>query len=127
MVMGPAIALMIVGVLGLGMSALNTLGVVLSNAAPPGRQNQNPFGAPPPGQEDAFRVGQIVGAVVGFPWSLALLIGGIQMLTLRSRSGAMTASIVAMVPCSVCCLLGLPFGIWGLVVLGKPEVTSAFS
>ena len=46
---------------------------------------------------------------------------------LRSRGLAMTAAILAMIPCfSPCCLLGLPFGIWALVVLSKPEVQSQF-
>ena len=40
---------------------------------------------------------------------------------------AMVVSILALAPCiSPCCLLGLPFGIWALVVLNKPEVKSAF-
>ena len=55
-----------------------------------------------------------------------VLVGAIRMLRLQSRSMAMAACIVAMVPCSCCCLLGVPFGIWGLVVLSKPEVKSAF-
>jgi len=37
------------------------------------------------------------------------------------------ASIIAMIPCvSPCCCLGLPFGIWALVVLARPAVKSAF-
>ena len=37
------------------------------------------------------------------------------------------ATIIAMVPCiSPCCLVGLPIGIWALVVLMKPEVKAAF-
>ena len=40
----------------------------------------------------------------------------------------MTASILAVVPCvSPCCLVGLPIGIWALVVLSKPEVKSQFT
>jgi hypothetical protein len=38
----------------------------------------------------------------------------------------MVASVVAMLPCQCCCLFGLPFGIWALVVLNKPEVKSHF-
>lgn len=55
-----------------------------------------------------------------------ILLGAIRMLRLESRSMAIAACIVAMLPCSCCCLLGIPFGIWGLVVLNKPEVKSAF-
>jgi hypothetical protein len=50
------------------------------------------------------------------------------MQKLQSYQFALTASIVAMVPCiSPCCLFGLPFGIWALVVLNKPEVKSQFT
>jgi hypothetical protein len=37
------------------------------------------------------------------------------------------ASILAMIPCiSPCCIIGLPIGIWCLVVLTKPEIKAAF-
>jgi len=58
-----------------------------------------------------------------------VLLGGIKMLQRRSFGLSMAASIVAMVPCvmpGVCCCLGLPIGIWSLVVLNKPEVKSSF-
>jgi hypothetical protein len=49
------------------------------------------------------------------------------MKNLQSYGLAMTASIVAMIPCiSPCCILGLPFGIWALVILNRPEVKAAF-
>jgi hypothetical protein len=48
------------------------------------------------------------------------------MKQLKNYGLAMTGSIIAMLPCSVCCLLGLPFGIWSLVVLNNPEVKEAF-
>jgi hypothetical protein len=49
------------------------------------------------------------------------------MKKLESYSFAMAAAIIAMIPCiSPCCLLGLPFGIWALVVLGDGSVKAAF-
>jgi hypothetical protein len=49
------------------------------------------------------------------------------MQQLTSHGLAMAAAIIAMIPCfSPCCVLGLPFGIWALVVLSKPEVKSQF-
>jgi hypothetical protein len=40
---------------------------------------------------------------------------------------AIAASILAMIPCiSPCCIVGIPIGIWCLVVLNKPEVKGAF-
>jgi len=51
----------------------------------------------------------------------------LKMKKLENYGLAMTASILAMIPClSPCCLIGLPIGIWAVVVLSKPEVKSAF-
>jgi hypothetical protein len=51
----------------------------------------------------------------------------LKMKRLESHGLAVTASILAMLPCtSPCCIIGLPLGIWALVVLSKPEVKSAF-
>jgi hypothetical protein len=62
-----------------------------------------------------------VAALNGF-----VLFGAIKMLKLQNHTLAFIACIVAMLPCSCCCLFGLPFGIWGLIVLNKPEVKSQF-
>ena len=69
----------------------------------------------------------VVGAVIGIIAGIVILYGGLQMKKLENYSMAMAASIVAMIPCiSPCCLIGLPIGIWALIVLSKPEVKSAF-
>lgn len=70
----------------------------------------------------------IVFGIVGIIVGVVILIGAMKMRNLKSHGFAMTAAILAMLPCiSPCCLLGLPFGIWALVVLLKPEVKAAFS
>jgi hypothetical protein len=72
--------------------------------------------------------GFVAWGVLGLLVSVVLLIGALKMKSLRSYGMAMTASVLAMIPCtSPCCLLGLPFGIWALVVLMKADVKSAFS
>ena len=68
----------------------------------------------------------VVSLIVGLLVAAIILVGGIKMKRLESYGLAMTGSIVAMLPCSLCCLVGLPIGIWALVVLSKPEVKSAF-
>jgi hypothetical protein len=69
----------------------------------------------------------VVSGVIGLLMSAVVLLGALKMKKLESYGLAMAASIIAMVPCvSPCCLLGLPIGIWALVVLMKPEVKSAF-
>jgi hypothetical protein len=68
-------------------------------------------------------------AVFGLVISAVILVGGIKMKKLESYGWAMTASVISVIPCvSPCCygLVGIPIGIWALVVLSKPEVKSAF-
>jgi hypothetical protein len=68
-----------------------------------------------------------VSSVVGIALSVVILLGALKMRKLESHGFAMAASVIAMVPClSPCCFLGLPIGIWAVVVLSKPEVKSAF-
>jgi hypothetical protein len=63
----------------------------------------------------------------GLTMSVLVLIGASKLQSLKSREFAFAAAILAMVPClTPCCILGLPFGIWALVVLNKPEVKSQF-
>ncbi len=56
---------------------------------------------------------------------IVMLHGSIKMIQLQSHSLSIAAGIAAMVPC-YCCLLGLPMGIWALVVLQDSEVKRAF-
>jgi hypothetical protein len=69
----------------------------------------------------------VASSVIGLLMSVVVLLGALKMKKLENYGLAMAATIIAMVPCfSPCCLLGLPIGIWALVILLKPEVKSAF-
>lgn len=69
-----------------------------------------------------------IGIGLGLVTSVLAIFGGLQMRNLRLYGLAIGASIVAMIPIAgPCCCIGLPVGIWSLVVLMKPEVKSAFS
>jgi predicted Zn finger-like uncharacterized protein len=66
---------------------------------------------------------QAVFVVISFVTFLA----GIQMLRKRTYGLVMVGAILAMINISnFCCCLGLPFGIWALIVLVRPEVREAF-
>lgn len=54
------------------------------------------------------------------------IVAAILMQRLRGYPWAAAASILAMIPWSPAWLLGLPFGIWACIVLGRPEVTEGF-
>lgn len=73
----------------------------------------------------AVQYGLIAVSLVVF--SLVVL-GGVRMLQLRARGLVMTAAILVMIPCftSCCCVLGLPLGIWVVMLINKPEVRSQF-
>jgi hypothetical protein len=71
--------------------------------------------------------------VGGFSNVLTLLLSGLtffgalKMKNLENFGLSMAAAIIAIIPCfGPCCCLGIPVGIWSLVVLNKPEVKSAF-
>jgi hypothetical protein len=69
----------------------------------------------------------VVSSIIGLLVSGLILFGAMKMKKLENYGLVMAATILAMIPCfSPCCLLGLPLGIWALVVLLKPEVKSAF-
>ncbi|HXC16699.1 MAG TPA: hypothetical protein VNV60_04585 [Holophagaceae bacterium] len=70
----------------------------------------------------------IVFGIIGIVIGAVIFMGASKMKNLQSHGFAMAAAIIAMIPCvSPCCLLGLPIGIWALVVLLKPEVKAAFT
>ncbi len=73
----------------------------------------------------AVQYGMIAVSLVVF--SLVVL-GGVRMLQLRARGLVMTAAILVMIPCftSCCCVLGLPLGIWVVMLINKPEVRNQF-
>lgn len=130
-VKAPAICLIVTAGLGIALFSVGAISNFLGNAVirtppanmPPEMQNfyqsmQNARG-PLGGLLDLFFVAMDV----------VVLLGALKMMRLQSRGFAMTACIVAMLPFTIfcCCILGLPFGIWGMVVLNKPEVKSQFT
>ena len=56
-----------------------------------------------------------------------VLMGAVSMYRSRSWAWAVTACVVAMLPTGFVCVVGLPFAIWGLIVLLKPETQASFA
>jgi hypothetical protein len=66
-------------------------------------------------------------SLIGLAMAGFLAFAALQMKQLQSWGIAFAGSIIAMIPCiSPCCLMGLPIGIWAVIVLLKPEVKGAF-
>ena len=125
MVQGPAIGLIVTAALGfvgcvLGI-VLNLLGVTLGAMEGQGSEDMPSWATMMSGG-----VG-VVQSILGIILSVVILMGALKMKKLENYTFAIIATIIAMVPCiSPCCLVGLPVGIWALVVLNKPEVKGAF-
>jgi tRNA A-37 threonylcarbamoyl transferase component Bud32 len=65
-------------------------------------------------------------ALVGIPAGALIMNGAMHLRRLRSRAWAMVAAILALLPCGLGWLFGLPVGLWALAVLAEPEVKTAF-
>lgn len=57
---------------------------------------------------------------------LGIMIGAVSMLRLKWYPIALGGTILALLPCGPCCILSLPFGLWGLMVISDITVRSAF-
>lgn len=55
-----------------------------------------------------------------------MLAGAMQMMQRRGYWMANLSAILALLPCSLVCLGGLPVGIWALTVLSDPQVKATF-
>ncbi len=119
----PAIFMMVIG----GLSILGNLLSLVANLAGIGMGGLSGFGG---GREERifqmFSGGMgIVVALLGLVVNAVVIFGAMKMKALTGYTLAMTAAILAIVPCSCCCL-NIPFGIWSLVVLLDSNVKAAF-
>jgi hypothetical protein len=123
----PGIALLIVGILGLVCSIWNL--VATFDPEPieeTGIEALDRFF-----QNKAFQQKNAltyVFATIPILGSGVITAAGFLMRKGKKLKLAQTASVLAMIPCtaSCCCLIGIPVGIWCLVVLGKPEAKALF-
>jgi type IV secretory pathway protease TraF len=120
----PAIGLIIVGALNAVSGLVLILGRLVSLVKGPDRVITD---------EDR-RLGYLVAIIfipiislISIAASPIIIFGGIQMLGARRYSIALWAAILALIPLtSVCCIPGIPIGIWALIVLRHPEVRAGF-
>jgi len=69
----------------------------------------------------------IASSLIGILVAALIIYAALKMKELTQYGLCMAASILAMIPCiSPCCIIGLPIGIWCLIVLTKPEIKTAF-
>ena len=129
-VRAPSIGLTICGGLGIAGSLLGFLAGVLILMGLDFQQPVAPLQPQQALQQFANVRGslQIIGSAVTFVASCVIIFGSTKMRKLESWGLSLTAAILAAVPCtSPCCLIGLPIGIWAIVILCDSEVKDAFA
>ena len=121
-VSGPAIGLIITGVVGI----LNGLINIFARSALMAMMASNPqFQQVPMANMNA--AGGVVGGIIALATSAFVIFGALQMQKLQSYGLAIAATIVAMIPCfGPCCCIGIPIGIWSLIVLMDANVKASF-
>jgi hypothetical protein len=130
-VKGPAIGLLVIGVLGVIASlygvAQSLFGLGGAITAEQAQELQD--AGMPEWAMGAMMGGSILFNVLGLAGSAFVAYAGLQMQKLRSHGLAQVASVLVMIPCvsSCCCIVGIPIGVWALIVLNKPEVRSSFT
>ena len=67
-----------------------------------------------------------VSSALGLTLDAMILFGGFKMHSLRGRTLATVGAVCAIIPVNSCFCIGIPFGIWALVVLFDPNVKAAF-
>lgn len=125
----PAILLMVTGGLGIASSLVSLVQSILGRgAALPPQLYDDPNLAQFRVMIEQLQSNGWIFNLFGLALCGLVFYGGLKMKNLENFGLAMAASIIAIIPCftGCCCIIGLPAGIWSLVVLNKPEVKSAF-
>lgn len=125
-VSGPSIGLLITGILG-AVSSLATF-IMFIVGVSVGSLWLNEIPDLPDWYESVYEGAFGLGsAFVGVLVAIFIIYASLKMKELHQYGLCVAASVLAMIPCiSPCCIIGLPIGIWCLVVLTKPDVKNAF-
>jgi hypothetical protein len=119
----PAIGLLITGIFGMLMTIISI--VMALGPPPPIDPNAPPFLQE--FQKGANGPQAVVIQSVFIFVNLFIIIGAVLMMLQKMRGVGIAASVVAMLNFgNCCCLLGIPVGIWSLIILLQPDVKAAF-
>jgi hypothetical protein len=122
-VSGPSVGLLITGILG---AILCFIGLI-SSVFETGIESIKAHRYFEQYAEFAEGAAGVAFCFVGLLVAAFIIYASLKMKELTQWGMCVAASIIAMIPCiSPCCIVGLPIGIWCLVVLTKPEVRAAF-
>jgi len=127
-VSGPAIGLLVTGIIMAFWDVIYlVLTIIGASVGPLMREGYGRSYAGGPWQFLQGAVGVVV-ILIGLAAAGFIIFASLKMKELNQYAICMAASIVVMIPCLSfpCCVVGVPIGIWCLVILMKPEVKAAF-
>ena len=120
----PALIIMVLSTLDLLYFLFNDL-VLFLQVSGVMRSNANVITGKSPDEAEQFL--GILFSIFRTLIPIPILYGSYMMIKGRKYKMALTAMTLSVIPClSACCLVGIPFGIWGMIVLLKPQVKEAF-
>lgn len=124
-VAAPAIGLICLAIVGMLLGIVQAIGVIVTFCVLAADKGL-------PRAHEALQVysvfgGGALGGLLGTGVYAVIFFGAWSMKNLQRRGLALAASVLAIIPClSPCFILGIPLGIWALVVLSSHEVRIAF-
>jgi hypothetical protein len=135
-IVAPAVGLLVVAILSVLFTFLNLFGNVFNRWFLRMAENSNL----PPEKLDPLREGiargdfgviHYLAALLNVCAALVIILGALRMMKQQSYGLAVTASILTLVPCIgtsiCCCVIGVPVGVWALIVLMQTDVRAAFA
>ncbi len=120
--MAPAIAMMVV----IGLSAVTVIPyMILNSLRLMSLENHGHQGV----NEAAWAGGYVIGTIAVALLFLAIyglmFVGAWRMMHFRSWGLALTSAILLLIPCTVC-WMGMPLGIWAIIVLSLQSTRDQF-
>ena len=101
--------------------------ILFAVAATPAAFNQQGVNDAAAAERMGQLFGGIAGGTIGIVMDVLVILGAYNLMNLKKYSLAMTGAIVACIPCcGPCLVLGIPFGIWALVLLNNPDIKRHF-
>lgn len=132
-VRAPAIALLVSNIVGM---ALGAVGFLVPEPTSITKQYSDYLGGEGISNAQQEHMVELVESMMEVSYTLSfiplligifLIWGCLQMMNGKNYGVAMAVCILSMIPCTgPCCLLGIPFGIWGLVALSDGHIKQMF-
>jgi len=79
-----------------------------------------------PGFDGCFVGALMFWTIISSLFYIVVLSRGIHMLLMTDHEQAMVSAGLVMMPCSLCCVVGIPIGLWAFTVLRDEDVKKAF-